>query len=253
MIAAAILVLPWLSGQMSAAQDTATAPSGYDFSTPRGAAESFLRAVDAADAATVRQAMLAQTPEQAQLADAFAALIAAGRRVGDAARSRWGDQVALPGRPSVMPATQPADANNAPSHTRRGDQISLAAAQVNIDGDRASVTPPGDAKAMRFCRVDNRWLLDVDDYAGLPEGAPAADAADQVNLIRGVATALNDAADEIIAEKYPTAADAENAIQQKLRAVVSRTYRTRSVQTASPSPASTVPPSQPSPEPTTAR
>jgi hypothetical protein len=110
---------------------------------------------------------------------------------------------------------------------------------------------------MRFCLVGDRWLLDVADYAGLPEDAPTADAADQVNLIRGVATALNDAADEIVAQKYPTAVDAENAIQQKLRAVVSRTYRAHSAQSASTAPSGSpvlaVPPSQPSAEPATAR
>jgi hypothetical protein len=106
---------------------------------------------------------------------------------------------------------------------------------------------------MRFCRIDDRWLLDVGDYAGLPDDAPPADAADQANLIRGVATALNDAADEIIAEKYPTAGDAENAIQQKLRAVVSRTYRAHNAQTTNPAQPSGVPPYDSLPQPATAR
>jgi hypothetical protein len=259
MIAAAVLGLAWLVGHTPAAQVAATAPSVYDLSTPRSAAQSFLRAVDAADAAGVRQAMLSQTPEQAQLADAFAALIVAGRRVGDAARSRWGGaQMLLPIGGNAVPATQPVDVNNAPEHVRPGsapeDAASMMAdAQVSIDGDQASVTPGGDVKVMRFYRVDDRWLLDVGDYAGLPDGAPAADAADQVNLIHGVATALNDAADEIIAEKYPTAGDAEMAIQQKLRAVVSRTYRAHNAQTTNPAQPSGVPPSELPAAPATAR
>jgi hypothetical protein len=239
------------------ARNADTAPSVYDLSTPRSAAQSFLRAVDVADAAGVRQAMLSQTPEQAQLADAFAALIVAGRRVSDAARSRWGTQVLLPVGGNAVPSTQPVDMNNAPEHVRPGgspeDAQSMADAQVSINGDQASVTPSGDVKAMRFCRVDDRWLLDVGDYAGLPDGAPPADAADQVNLIHGVATALNDAADEIIAEKYPTAGDAEMAIQQKLRAVVSRTYRAHNAQTTNPAQPSGVPPSELPAAPATAR
>src|SRR5271154_5886267 len=78
LIANLLLLTPSLAGDAAEAGDATTAPAHYDFSSPRGAAESFLRAVDAADAPAVRQSMLAQTPEQSQLADAFVTLIVAG-------------------------------------------------------------------------------------------------------------------------------------------------------------------------------
>src|SRR5262249_31047298 len=65
-------------------------PPQPDFSTPRAAAKSFYAAVDACDAASIRQAMLADDEPQRKLVDAFADTIVASQKLASAAKDKFG-------------------------------------------------------------------------------------------------------------------------------------------------------------------
>src|SRR4051794_31427027 len=61
-----------------------------DFSSPRFAAKSFYNAIEAGDVATIRAAIFADDDAQRKLVDAFTDVIAASKRLGSAARDKFG-------------------------------------------------------------------------------------------------------------------------------------------------------------------
>src|SRR5690349_8267337 len=68
----------------------AAAPPPSDLSSPKAAAKSLFHAISAGDRDGIRAALFASDGAQAELADAMADFIAANKRLGDAARAKFG-------------------------------------------------------------------------------------------------------------------------------------------------------------------
>lgn len=172
-----------------------------DPSTPKGALRGFYQAMEAGDAAAVRACFYTATDAEKQLADAYAAQLTAAKGLGDAARAKFaaaGDALSkgLPVR----------------------DEIArLDAAEVKVDGTRATVRLPGQARPVTMVQSEARWRLALADYAGAT--APES-LANQTAVLKDMAGVFQSVADDINADKFATATDAQRALQKKLQGIL---------------------------------
>jgi len=172
-----------------------------DPSTPKGALKAFYEALEAGDAAGVRASFSTASEPEKLLADAYAAQLSAAKALGDAARAKFaaaGDALSrgLPVR----------------------DEIArLADAQVKIDGPRATVRVPGQAKPLTMLQADGRWQIALADYAGAttPEALTS-----QAAVLNDMAGVFQSTATDIAGDKFATAPDAQRALQKKLQSIL---------------------------------
>ena len=176
-----------------------------DASGPKAAMKSFYQAMEAGDAAAVRQLFHAAGDAEKDLADACAAELTAARALGEAARNKFA-------------ATGDALSKGMPL---RDEIAKLDGAQVAIDGDTAILKLPGQSKPLRLLKVDGRWKLSIADYAGVSADKIAGESA----VHKDLAAVYNSVAADITADKFPTAQDAQRALQQKLQGVLFNTLK----------------------------
>ena len=176
-----------------------------DPNSPRGAMKRFYQAMEAGDAAAVRAVLQATTPEEKELADAYAAQLSAARALGEAAKNKFG-------------AIGDALSKGIPL---RDAITKLASAEENVTGDAATVKLPGQAKPVRLAKSEGQWKILVADYAG----AAGENLAVQVAVLKDMATAFNAVASDISADKFPNAQEAQRALQQKLQGVLFNTLQ----------------------------
>jgi hypothetical protein len=168
--------------------------------SPKAALKSLYQALEVSDSAVVRNLLYASSDPERQLADAFAAQLAAAKSLGDAASKKYG-------------ATGDALSKGMPVR----DQIAqLSSAQVTTDGDTATVKIPSQPNPLRLKKVDGNWKIVVADYAG-------DNLAGQTTVMKEMTTVFNAVAADINADKLPTPADAQKALQLKLQAVLYNT------------------------------
>lgn len=178
------------------------AAADVDMSTPKGALKAFYEAMEAGDAAAVRASFHTANDTEKALADAYAAQLTAARALGEATKAKFA-------------TTGDALSRGLPL---RDEIAKLDTAEVTVNGDKATVKLAGDAKPLRLVKSDGRWRLSLADYAG---DDPAA----QTAALKDMATAFQTIAAEIQADKFPTAADAQRALQQKLQGVLFNTLQ----------------------------
>jgi hypothetical protein len=178
-----------------------------DLSSPKSTIAAMFAAVHDADATALKRTFLADTTETSDLSSSYADLVVATRRLREAARTKFnsdGGNLAM-ARDGTTPGKAPPE-----------QAAQLAAAQVQMDGDQATVTIPDRAMPIKLKRVDGAWLIDLADFAaGTPQQI-----GEQAELDRNLAAALKEAADEITAGRYASAQEAESAVQQKIHAVI---------------------------------
>jgi hypothetical protein len=198
-IAAAAASAPSTTSRPGAAT---TAPAPIDLSSPRAAAKTLFHGVSIGDRDAVRAAFFTDSAQQEQLAGAMADLIVSGKRLGDAARERFGAAGDAIGRGMLDPA----------------DLARLDAAEIKPDGDdRASMDVPGQSRPMSFRRgADRKWRLVVTDLGG----ASAENISKQTHLVHMMAGAMDESAREIAGGKYKTADAATDAIRARLNEVM---------------------------------
>ena len=171
-----------------------------DLSSPKAAAKSLFNAVNANDRDAIRACFFAADARQSELAAAMADLIANGRRLGDAARERFGKAGDPIGRGMLDPS----------------DLGKIDAAAVTETGDVATLFIPGQQRPMTFRKQDGKWRLSIADFGGA-----APDNIDkQIKLVRLMADAMDTSAKELSAAQYKTVDEAILAIQQRLHAVM---------------------------------
>ena len=176
-----------------------------DLSSPKAAAKSLYQAVDRGDGEAIRAVFFTETDSQRQLADAYAEMILATKRLGDVAKSKYAGAAA---------ADAPALGAVPTEDVKRID-----AAELKQDApDRATLMMPLATRPMSFRKADRGWQLVISDFAG---GAPDRIDA-QVEMTRQITAAVTDIADGIEADKYPTSHDAEQAIQHRMNEVMTR-------------------------------
>ena len=176
-----------------------------DLSTPKSAAKSLFNAITTGDRDAVAASLYAADDEQAKLVSAMAEMIVAGKKLGDAARDRFGEAGDPIGRGMLDPA----------------DLTKIDQAQVEESGDSAVLQLPDQPRPMSFRRQDGKWKLVVTDFAG----AQPRNIDQQTRLVQMMTEAIGTSADELSAGQYKTADEALAAIQQRLHAVMLTFYR----------------------------
>jgi len=173
-----------------------------DLSSPKAAAASLYQAMQAQDEQAILKIFYAPQKADRDLAQAYADLIVAGKKLADAAKEKYGA------------------ANEAIGAGTIGVEglAQLDRAEVKSTGDTATLTIPGQTKTVTFHRTGDRWQIVLSDFAGTAEGGTSR----QVVLLKKVSEALSDTAAEIQAGKCPTAQAAEASIQGKLARVMIR-------------------------------
>jgi hypothetical protein len=187
----------------------ARAAAEPDLSTPKGTMKAFYEAMESGDATAVRGFFHAATDAEKALADAYAAQLTAAKALGDAAKAKFG-------------AAGDALSKGLPL---RDEIAKLDAAEVSVNGDRATINIAGQPNPLRLIKVEGRWRLALADFAG--ENLPGQTAA-----LKDMAAALQTIATDIQADKFPAPADAQRALQQKLQAVLYNTLQKHTPTTA---------------------
>jgi len=182
-----------------------TRAADIDPTSPRGAMKSFYDAMEAGDATAVRALVYAANDAEKSLADAYTAQLTAAKALGEAAKNKYG-------------ATGDALSKGMPV---RDEIARLNTAEVTIDGDNASLKFPGQPKPLHMMKSEGRWRLSIADFAvATPENI-----AGQTAVIKEMAGVFTSVAADITADKFPTAPDAQRALQQKLGGVLFNTLQ----------------------------
>ena len=172
-----------------------------DLSSPKSATRSLAQAVDAQDGAAILKIFFAANDAERDLAQAFADLIIAGKKLGDAAREQFGAVGDSLGSGIMSPA-----------ELARLDQ-----AEVRENGDVATLVPVGQSRPIQFHRAGQRWQLMIRDFANAEDNLPR-----QVSLLKKVSSVFTEVAGDISAGKFSSSQEAEAAIQTKLANVMIR-------------------------------
>lgn len=181
------------------------ARADIDPGSPQGGLKVFYEALAANDVAALRGSLDARNESEKQLADAFAAQIAAAKALGEALKTKFnnGGDALTKGMPV------------------RDELAKLESAQVKLEGDAATIQLDANAKPLRMVRSEGRWRVSILDYAGATPQSATVQAAVQ----RDMATAFNALAAEVLADKYATPPDAQRALQQKMQSVLFNTLK----------------------------
>jgi hypothetical protein len=201
-----LIATPFLRAQSPATQHVVV-----DLGSPKAAVKSMLAAVEMADGSALRDSFFASTDSQRDLVAAYSDLIVAARHLRDAAR----DKFAADNAPPPLNPTNIRD-GIVPSGAAPEDQQQLDNAQVQIDGDVATVQLPNRPKPIKLQRTGGLWRIDLADYAAV---APSQ-LSEQTEVNHDLAVALDEASEEITAGKYASAQEAESAVQMKIHNVI---------------------------------
>jgi hypothetical protein len=181
-----------------------------DPASPKEAYKSLRAAIERADAEAVKRLLIIdneQDPSQ-PLVTAYANLLLAGKRLGEAARKKFpgtSDAFAL----GTLPTEEAAK---------------IDAAAQSIEGDRATLKLQGEDHPVMLRRIDGNWKVVLSQE---PAGATAAQRADQLALVQGLADAMNSCADDIAADRFASAEDAKNAVKERLGAVQAKAIQSQ--------------------------
>jgi hypothetical protein len=195
---------------MAHAGAPATRHVAVDLSTPKNAVRTMFAAEEMADGSALRDSFFAATQAERDLVTAYAELIVAARHLRDAARDKFAPDNGAAPNPAVIRD------GSLPGGPGPEDEQQLANAQVQVDGDSATVRLPDSPAPIKLKRSDNQWRIDLADYAAIQP----SELSEQTEVNHGLAAAMDEAAEEIIAGKYASAQEAESAIQQKIHAVI---------------------------------
>ncbi len=176
-----------------------------DLSSPKSTAKSFYEALNNADGAAMRDCLVIDGDDQQKLAGAFIDVILAGKKLGDAAKAKFG----------------PSGDKIAAGAISREDASAIDQAAQTDAGDDSTLTISKESKPLKLHKTPAGWKLVLLDYAG----AKPENLADQIKLLTNLSAAMNDTAGDISEGRFPTTADAEAAIQQRFSEVMVKHYK----------------------------
>jgi hypothetical protein len=162
-----------------------------DLTTPRGAASVFTRALEAGDVETAKSAAYAGGLEVEWVA-AMARAMSGMRQLVAAAEKKFGEdaQLLVAGKQTLRLSG------------------TLADAQVQLDGDRATVVSAGDGTKFPMKRIDGQWKIDV---GLLTRGEDISDIVKQLNVVGEVAPRLSR---DVEAGKFKTIRDVRRELSR---------------------------------------
>lgn len=166
-----------------------------DLSSPKAAVKSLYNAIDSGDPAAVREVLY--NPGHSALIDAYADLLVNGRKLGAAAAEKFGAAGDALGRAMLT----------------KEDLARIDDARETVADGVTTLAIPGQGRPMSFKQLDGKWRL------LLPE-TPAQSEAQKLRFVQGMSQAFIDATHDIEAGKFPTAAEAEQAIKDRLHGLM---------------------------------
>jgi hypothetical protein len=171
-----------------------------DPSTPKGALKALAKALDAGDRAAVLELLAANSEQERRVAAATADLAEATVGLRRVATRAFGEKASRP---------LGVDPGATPEALARID-----AATVDLKGDRATLrTPQQEGPPIVLARQGNTWRVPVSELSKDVEAADVErnlkDVAEQTRLMRELTA-------EVAAGKYKTAADARQALDQRI-------------------------------------
>jgi hypothetical protein len=172
-----------------------------DASTPKAAMKSLYAAVQRGDAPAIRQLLLVQNDPDQQIAAAYADLVLACKRLGDVASQKFPGSSNAFAQGTLLPE----------------DAEKIDSAELTSDGQTAKLKFADQSAPILLKHTDDGWRLVVEQ-----DDDSAKHRTEQLSLLRSMTTAMTKSADEIDADKYATAEDAESAVKDRLGAVVSK-------------------------------
>lgn len=164
-----------------------------DLSTPKKAAVSFAKGVEAADMSAVKASSVG-TEDDYKLVQSIVDFISSAKQLREAAVAKFGEE----------------------GKTISNDDMANLSKQVEsgeekITGDTATVGKPQEPDPMKLKKVDGNWKVDL---ASIPEKEQMGKAMPKMQKV------MSNAATDIKAGKYKTADEAKQAIGQQIFAVV---------------------------------
>ena len=173
-----------------------------DLSDPKAAARSFAQAMVANDSAALHAAAVG-TDEQWSMIKALSDLLAGQKQLSDAATAKFGKDAAM------MPQQNPI----------KDLDEKLKDADVAVNGDEATITfkntnAAAPSRPMKLKKDGGDWKVDL---ASMNMGRNANMTPDRLEK---VAQVMTETADEVVAGKYATMMEAQQAMGKKLTALM---------------------------------
>ena len=192
-----------LTSATGCSRDDAGAGVSVDLSTPRSAATVFTRALEAGDVETAKSAAYAGGLEVEWVA-AMARAMSGMRQLVTAAEQKFGEDAQ-----SLVAGKQTLRLSG-----------TLADAQVELNGDRATVVSSGDGARFPMKRIDGKWKIDV---GLLTRGEDISDIVKQLNVIADVTPRLSK---DVEAGKYKTIRDVRRELSRAVAEAVGVAFPT---------------------------
>lgn len=159
----------------------------------------FGKAVENGDAAGAK-ALTVSDPTSDKMLDALIPVSGAMKKLNDAAVEKFGE------------AGKSLAGNNSDSFDLAKSMKDLEVKETGDTAEAVNTKKPKD-KPLKMKKVDGKWKI---DFASVMGGENAAQMEQALPMIKGMATAANEGADEIKAGKYKTVDEAKQALGTKL-------------------------------------
>jgi hypothetical protein len=176
-----------------------------DLSSPKSTARSFYDAIAAADSAAIKDCVLAEGADQEKLTSAFIDVILSGKKLGDAAKEKFGS-----GAERIAAGT-----------ISKEEIANIDKAEQKDNGEDSTIQLDKKARPLKFHKTPAGWKLALSDYAGGKDESIDQ----QIQLLSSLSKSMTDTAQDINQGRYPTSADAEAALQQRFSEALSRNFK----------------------------
>jgi hypothetical protein len=169
-----------------------------DLTTPRSAATVFTRALESGDAATAKSAAYAGGLE-IEWVEAMAQAMSGMRQLVAAAEAKFGNEAN-----SLVAGRQTLRMSGA-----------LAAAEVQMNGERATIVPAGDSMKIPMKQIDGNWKIDV---GALTRGEDITSIVKQLRAVGEIAPQMSK---DVEAGKFKTVREIQRAMARSVAERVS--------------------------------
>ncbi|HWP39367.1 MAG TPA: hypothetical protein VNL70_00480 [Tepidisphaeraceae bacterium] len=180
-------------------------PAQTDASTPKAAVKSLYAAVIRGDAQAVRNLLVVENDPDRKLVGAYAELILSGKKLSDAAKQKFPGAVGAFTQGTVSPE----------------DAARVDAAPLTVEADLATLRLEDRQQTLKLQRQPDGWRLVMPDMVG----DDPQHRIDRLALLTGLSEAMTLCAEEISGGKFATAQDAENAVRDRLGAVLDKALK----------------------------
>ena len=200
------------------------ARAAADLSSPKAAAMTFAKAVEAGDVQAAKAAAINEG-ENAQLIETLTEVAANVNKLRDAAKAKFGDG-----------AAEQFVGNRKPLEEMSKQ---LDKAEVKQDGDSATISSADQPGSTKLKKIGSDWKVDL--AASLKDSPQSAQIFQQLPFLKAIGVAMGETAGEISADKYKTVDEAKQAMQAKMMAAMATMRRPAASQPATPATATTAP------------